>query len=237
VTDLPADVAGLAQPDAPTAADAPPRVVLFDFDGVLIRGDTFYLFVRARYARAPWRVVLALLCAPLLLAQLPFSRRVVLRTLVRVALLGLDGKRYQAVAGEFAAALVRRSRPFCRAGLRALRRHQAAGDRVLVVTGCEHVLVDAIFQQLGLTQLEVLASQLRPGWLGMRLARHNVGARKVQLLAQHGLTAWQMAYSDSRRDVPMLRAAIEAVLVNGTPALCKKVEKALGRAITRVEWF
>ena len=38
-------------------------------------------------------------------------------------------------------------------------------------------------------------------------------------------------------DVAMLKLAGEAVLVNGTPTLCKKVEKALGRAITRVEWF
>ena len=27
------------------------RVVLFDFDGVLIRGDTFAMFMRDRYAR------------------------------------------------------------------------------------------------------------------------------------------------------------------------------------------
>jgi len=63
------------------------------------------------------------------------------------------------------------------------------------------------------------------------------GARKVQLLAEHGLASWQVAYSDSLQDVPMLRPAAEAVLVNGTPALCKKVEKALGRVITRVDWF
>jgi phosphatidylglycerophosphatase C len=37
--------------------------------------------------------------------------------------------------------------------------------------------------------------------------------------------------------VPMLKPAREVVLVNGTPKLCKKVEKALGRTITRVEWF
>jgi phosphatidylglycerophosphatase C len=35
----------------------------------------------------------------------------------------------------------------------------------------------------------------------------------------------------------MLRQATEAVLVNGTPKLCKKVEKALGRTLTRVEWL
>jgi phosphatidylglycerophosphatase C len=35
----------------------------------------------------------------------------------------------------------------------------------------------------------------------------------------------------------MLKPAAEVVLVNGTPTLCRKVEKALGRAISRVDWF
>jgi phosphatidylglycerophosphatase C len=211
-------------------------VVLFDFDGVLIHGDAFYLFIRERYLRSLWRPLLALLCLPLLLVQLPFSRRLPVRMLVRIALLGLGEKRYQAIAGSFAATLARRPRQFCRDGLHALRRHQAGGDRVIVVTGCEQVLVSGILQQLGLTNLEVIASQLRPGWLGMRPLRHNVGRRKVQELAQQGLTTWQVAYSDSLHDVPMLKPAKEVVLVNGTPKLCKKVEKALGRTITRVEW-
>jgi phosphatidylglycerophosphatase C len=223
--------------DAVSVKAAGPRVVLFDFDGVLIHGDAFYLFMRERYKRAPWRVLLALLCLPLLLLQLPFSRRLPVRTLVRIALLGLGEKRYQAAAHAFAATLVQRSRQFCRDGLQALRRHQAAGDRVIVVTGCEHALVSSILQQLGLIQLEVLASQLRHGWFGMRPVWHNVGRRKVERLAQHGLTAWQVAYGDSMLDAAMLKLAAEAVLVNGTPTLCKKIEKALGRAVTRVEWI
>ena len=223
--------------DAVTAEAATQRVVLFDFDGVLFHGDAFYLFTRERYKRAPWRMLLALLCAPVLLLQLPFSRRLPLRTLVRIALFGLGEQRYQAAANAFAAVLVQRSRQFCRDGLQTLRRHQAAGDRVIVVTGCEHTLVSGILQQLGLTNLEVLASQLRRGWFGMRPLWHNVGRRKVEKLAQHGLTAWQVAYGDSMYDAPMLKVATEAVLVNATPTLCKKIEKALGRAVTRVEWF
>ncbi|OOG62106.1 haloacid dehalogenase [Rhodanobacter sp. B04] len=223
--------------DAVTAEAATQRVVLFDFDGVLFHGDAFYLFTRERYKRAPWRMLLALLCAPVLLLQLPFSRRLPLRTLVRIALFGLGEQRYQAAANAFAAVLVQRSRQFCRDGLQTLRRHQAAGDRVIVVTGCEHTLVSGILQQLGLTNLEVLASQLRRGWFGMRPLWHNVGRRKVEKLAQHGLTAWQVAYGDSMYDAPMLKVATEAVLVNATPTLCKKIEKALGHAVTRVEWF
>jgi phosphatidylglycerophosphatase C len=221
---------------ASTGGDAP-RVVLFDFDGVLIHGDAFYLFMRERYKRSWWRSPLALASLPLLLLQLPFSRSLPVRTLVRIALLGLGEQRYSEAAERFAAMLVRRPKQFCRDGLQALRRHQRAGDRVLVVTGCEHALVAAILQQLGLGGIEVLASQLRRGWLGMRPLRHNVGRRKVQLLQQQGLTAWQVAYGDSVQDAPMLKPAAEAVLVNGTPALCRKIEKALGRAVTRVEWF
>ncbi|TAM58242.1 MAG: haloacid dehalogenase-like hydrolase [Rhodanobacter sp.] len=228
------DAVSAVKPDTSAATS---RVVLFDFDGVLMHGDAFRLFMRERYARSPWRGLLALVCLPLLLVQLPFSRRLPAHMLVRIALLGVDERHYRVAACGFAAALARRPRQFLRDGLLALRRHQAAGDRVIVVTGCEHTLVNGILQQLGLTGLEVLASQLRPGWLGMRPHWHNVGARKVRQLAQHGLTAWQAAYSDALQDLPMLQPAAEVVLVNGTPTLCEKVEKALGRTITRVDWF
>ena len=223
------------------AAAAPcedtPRVVLFDFDGVLIRGDSFALFVRSRYAGSTWRKGMALLASPLLLLTWPLSRRLSLYLLVRIALFGLREPRYRVVADAFAATLARRPKQFCRDGLNRLRRHQADGDRVIVVTGCEDTLATGILRELGLAGVEVVASQLRPGWLGMRRRRHNVGRRKVQSLAEHGVAAWQVAYGDSMHDVAMLKQAGEAVLVNGTPKLCKRVEKALGRTLTRVEWF
>ena len=214
-----------------------PRVVLFDFDGVLIHGDAFYLFMRDRYRRSLLRKLLALLASPWLLLRLPFSRSLPMRTLVHIALLGVSQQRYNAAAQAFAATLARKPKQFCRDGLHALRRHQAAGDRVIVVTGCEHALVSGILAELGLSGVEVLASQLRPGWLGMRVKVHNIGRRKPQQLAAHGVGAWQQAYGDSAYDIPMLKGAAEAVLVNATPALCKKVERALGRSVTRVEWF
>lgn len=228
---------GESQRDEASVAEVTsPRVVLFDFDGVLIHGDAFHLFMRKRY-RSPLRCLMALLCLPLLLVLLPFSRRWPVRVLVFIALLGLREHGYRVAAESFAGHLARRPKQFCRDGLQALRRHQAQGDRVIVVTGCEHHLVSGILQQLGLAGIEVLASQLRPGWIGMRLKRHNVGRRKVQSLAEHGLSAWHVAYGDSMYDAAMLQVATEAVLVNGDPALCKKVEKVLGRAVSRVEWF
>ncbi|QNJ99952.1 HAD family hydrolase [Dyella telluris] len=225
------------EPAAAEAAVASPRTVLFDFDGVLIHGDAFYLFMRERYRRS-WLRKLGALCAlPWMLLVAPFSRKLAERALVHVGLMGLNEHRYRAAAEAFGASLVRRPRQFCRDGLNALRRHQAAGDRVIVVTGCEHVLVSHILAQLGLADLDVLASRLYSGPLGMRVKLHNVGRRKTAQLAAFGVSEWHVAYSDSLADAPMLKPAAEAVLVNGTPKLCKKLEKALGRTITRVDWF
>lgn len=220
----------------PGAADTARRVVLFDFDGVLIRGDTFAMFMRDRYARVRWRKGLVLVLSPWFLLTLPFSRRRVLRSLVHLGLLGLDEARYRDLAQAFAVALTRRPGLFVREGLSALRRHQAAGDRIVIVTGCEESLVRGVLAELGVADVEVLASQLRASRFGMRSDWHNIGRRKVELLARHGIEAWQVAYSDSNHDLPMLALAAEAVLVNATPKLCKRVEKALGRSVTRVEW-
>jgi phosphatidylglycerophosphatase C len=225
------------EPAAAEAVVGVTRTVLFDFDGVLIHGDAFYLFMRDRYSRSWLRKLGALFALPWMLLVAPFSRRLAERALVHVALIGLSEQRYKAVAEAFGAGLVRRPKQFCRDGLSALRRHQAAGDRVIVVTGCEHVLVSHILAQLGLGDVDVLASQLRPGLLAMRVKLHNVGRRKPAQLAAFGVSEWHVAYSDSAVDAPMLKPAAEAVLVNGTPKLCKRLEKALGRTITRVDWF
>lgn len=214
-----------------------PRTVLFDFDGVLFHGDSFYQFVRHRYEHAWLRKLAVLFALPWLLLQLPISRWLPVRTLVHIAFLGVNAQRYAVTAQAFAGQLVRRPKQFSRDALQALRKHQAAGDRVIVVTGCEHTLVSGILQQLGLSGVEVVASQMRPGPLGMRVKLHNIGRQKVKQLGAQGLQSWHVAYSDSSVDIPMLKVAGEAVLVNGEPQVCKKIERALGRSVTRVEWY
>lgn len=218
-----------------TEAAVVPAVVLFDFDGVLTHADTFELFVRERYDRAPWRKLLALLALPWLVLSWPLTRRLRL-SLVHIALLGVGQARYRAAVDDFAARLVRRPGHFCRDGIRALRRHQATGERVIIVTGCEHTLVESLLGQLGLGEVELVASQLKPGPLGLRVARHTIGAGKLAALGVHGVPAWRRAYGDSLHDLHMLKAAAEPVLVNGNPKLCKRVEQALGRPVERVAW-
>jgi phosphatidylglycerophosphatase C len=226
-----------AAPENAGADEAASRIVLFDFDGVLFQGDSFSMFMRDRYKQSFWRKVLALLTMPWWLICGLFSRWWAARALVHVALFGMGQKRYQQLAEAYADQLVRRPRQFYRDGLQALRKHVADGDQVFVVTGCEQVLAARLLSQLGLSEVGVIGSQIKPGWSGMRIKVHNVGRRKVQSLAASGIRGWRMAYGDSMLDVAMLKQAREAVLVNGTPKLCKRVEKAMGRSVTRVAWY
>jgi phosphatidylglycerophosphatase C len=214
------------------------RVVLFDFDGVVLRGDAFETFVRMRLDRAPWRKLLGLaMCLPLL-PTMPFTRRWVNKAFISSALMGMNEDAYRDLARAHGERLVRQPRRFHREALTRLRRHLADGDRVLVVTGCEAHLVQSIFAELGLDGLPILASRLKAGPLGMRVALHNVGRRKVESLQTAGIEPpWAVAYGDSHWDLPMLREAEEAVLVNATPKWCKRVERVLGRSVTRVHWY
>lgn len=213
------------------------RMVLFDFDGVVLRGDAFESFVRTRLDRAPWRKLLGLaLCLPLL-PTLPFTRHWIAKAFVASVLLGLSGDDYRRLAREHGMTLVRQPRRFHREALTRLRQHLADGDHVMVVTGCEEHLVRSIFDELGLGGLPILASRLRPGRLGMRVELHNIGRRKVETLKAAGVEPpWAVAYGDSQWDLAMMREAEEAVLVNATPKWCKRVERTLGRSVTRVHW-
>ncbi|KGI76904.1 haloacid dehalogenase-like hydrolase [Oleiagrimonas soli] len=223
--------------EAGTEAVAAQRIVLFDFDGVVLRGDAFAAFVRARLQRRRWRKWLGLsLCVPLL-PTLLFTRRWAVKALIFAVLCGLREDDYRRLAQAFGVELVRQPRRFHREALTRLRQHLAEGDRVMVVTGCEETLVRSIFDELGLRDLPILASRLRSGPLGMRVQLHNVGVRKIESLQAAGVQPpWAVAYGDSAYDLPMLRAADEAVLVNASPKWCKRVERVLGRSVTRVHW-
>jgi phosphatidylglycerophosphatase C len=226
----------MAGADMPGAC-AMPRVVVFDFDGVLHRGDAFVLFVRERYRRAPWRLAGLLLCLPWLVPLLLVARPRAIRALIHIGLWGMRPARYLAAVDAFAMRRARQPGSFIREGLRTLRRHQCAGARVIVATGCETTLAKRLLEELGLPDVEVIGSELRAGWFGMRAHYHNYGPRKAQALARAGLAGWHVAYTDAAEDLPLLRPAAEcAVLVNPAPKTRRRLERALGTRLRVVHW-
>lgn len=232
------DIPGETVADA-NADGAARRVVVFDFDGVLVRGDSYEQFLRERFARARWRLLPALPLLPLLPLLLRSARGKgwVARVFTRLATLGVGETRFRTHAEAFGRALARRPRAFLREGVATLRRHVAAGDRVLIVSASEETLLGAILEELGLGDIERIGTPVRAGWLGIRAAPHNYGATKLRSLAERGIApTWAVAYSDSLSDLPLLRGAARAVLVNPEPRALARFGRALGERVQVVYW-
>ncbi|WP_297922491.1 haloacid dehalogenase-like hydrolase [Metallibacterium sp.] len=220
------------------AAAATPRVVLFDFDGVLVRGDSFSGFLHARVRRQAWRLALLLPLLPALpLLLRRRGRRVLLHGAVRLLLLGTSLSRYRALAESHARVQALRRGFFVPDAVSALRRHLLRGDRVIVVTGCEEHLARALLQAVRLDGVELVASRLRRSWLGAVPAVHNVGREKLRQMEAHGVEPpFACVYSDAGADLPMLLAAERAVLVNPGESLRARMQARLGSRYAEVEW-
>jgi HAD superfamily phosphoserine phosphatase-like hydrolase len=232
---LASQAAPLLRPPATTAAP----VVVFDFDGVLIRGDSYAHLVRQALQRSWWRLVamLPVLAAAMPMLKLPALRRCGQRLLVRLAFVGWSTAQFNARAAELGRRLARDQQVVVGDAVAAARRHRSLGARVVVVTASAQPLARAVLDELGLSSVGLIASQPTCGRLGLRAPMRNHGAEKVRRLAAHGLVPpWQIAYSDSRSDLPMLHGARRPILVNPDARLLARARRKLGQRISSVAW-
>jgi phosphatidylglycerophosphatase C len=214
-------------------------VVLFDFDGVLIRGDSYAHLVRRALRRSRWRrlAMLPVLAAAMPMLQVPALRRYGQRLVVRLAFAGWSTAQFNACAAQFGRRLARDDRVVVGDAVAAARRHLASDARVVVVTASAQPLVRAVLDELGLPAVGLVASEPTGGWLGLRAALGNYGVEKVRRLAAHGLQPpWQSAYGDSLSDLPMLHSAVRPVLVNPDARLLAHARRELGPRISSVQW-
>lgn len=155
-----------------TTAAAPAAgrpVAVFDLDGTLLRGDTTVEFIRGLILRSRARTAAALLTAPLLgpLFFMPFVRRYAITVLLWIATAGLPARRVEAMVEQFAAEHAAEGNQI-RGVLDRLHAHLAAGDRVVIATGCADWLATATCRALGLDTVEVVAARLRQGRIFVR---------------------------------------------------------------------
>ncbi|HEY4293779.1 haloacid dehalogenase-like hydrolase [Luteibacter sp.] len=223
-----------------TAADVR-RVVLFDFDGVIVRHQTLELFVRERLSgMGRWRVLLALPLVPFvpLLIGSAAGNRFLGRVFLRVVTFGRSEAGCRRLMNAFGRAYARRPGVFCRDAVATLRRHVHTGDRVVIVTGNDKQMVESMLDEVNLGGCELMASQTRAGLFGMRFVSHNVHHAKVRTLDRAGIPRpWTIAYGDSLSDIPMLKAADAARLVNPTAKTLKKASRLLGDKLEVLYWY
>lgn len=215
------------------------RTVLMDFDGVIVREDSLGAFLRHRLLRAPWRLpaFLAASSAVAPLVGVPATRGRGLRLLLRAGFAGLSVEAYREAAAAFGTALGGRPGALLGPGVAAARAHLCDGDRVVVVTGSEETLARAVLDACGLGDVELVASRVGSTPLGLALVAHAYGPAKVtELLARGIAPPWDLAYSDSAADLPMLRGSRAAVLVNVGARAGSGVRAELRGRVVDVAW-
>jgi phosphatidylglycerophosphatase C len=208
------------------------RIVLFDFDGTLIRGDCVTGLLRRLLRTTYWRWVPALLAMPLILgflwwrtAQLPAM------FYLWLAMVGRSEVEYRQACAAFVADFTRDPQQrVIQVAMQRLRAHVAAGDRVYIVTAANESLAQAIWAAIdGPPVTALIGSQLRRGLGGWLWVFHCIGPRKVRALARAGVRPpYDVAYSDSSKDLPMLRAARQRVLVEPSARTLRRVRRELG---------
>jgi phosphatidylglycerophosphatase C len=210
--------------------------VVVDLDKVLLGGDASTLFLAGRLRQAPLRVLPLLFAAPLLLvgSALPWTRPLAARLLTRLAVGGRSGTDVEAVADAYRAALTRRPEAAVAEAIACVRAHLAAGDRVVVATGCEETMARGFLAAVGLGDVDVVGST---GTLVPLRVHRAMGETKVQALTERGHPPpWAAVYSDSASDLPLFAGTPRPVLVNAGERAVRDVTRALGRRPEVVRW-
>ncbi|MEO7386577.1 MAG: HAD-IB family hydrolase [Gammaproteobacteria bacterium] len=113
-----------------------------------------------------------------------------------------------------------------------LRRHQAVGDTVVLLSGTPQFVADALARELGVSRaIGTLCAAVGGRFLAEPPLRHPFGAGKRELVsglcAEFGVPASDVfAYGDSLHDLPLLRFAGHPVAVRPDVALRREAVAA-----------
>ncbi len=215
------------------------RIVVFDLDGTLVKGDTYLAFLIGFLRRRPARLARTLPLPVALALHFSGARdNSWLKTAFLTAVMGgVSRSDLDKWCGLFVENLLAQAvRP---RALARLRDHQVRGDHVILATASLDVYVEPFARRLGFH--DVICS--RAAWseddrLTGALEDGNChGKRKAELvairLAALGRAAVDIAYSDHEADRPLLEWARTAVAVNPTRRLARW---AKGRNVPIEDW-
>lgn len=221
-----------------TDGDAP--LVVFDFDHTLYDGDSGSHLFRWMIARSWWRIVLAVLVAPIaapMVAWLP-TRRYGISAFVWVGSVGLQRRRdLDALIDRYVDGhtdqIQQRLLPIA---LRVLREHRDQGDRVVIATGAPPELARAILAFVAHQDVPVIGTVVGPKLGAVTARRHCHHNEKVRMLREQGYIDIERAYSDSSADLPLLLAARAPVVVNPKADAVEMFRRTLPAGTPILNW-
>lgn len=190
-------------------------IVVYDMDGTLFHGDCGAAFIKHQIKGNFLRLLLSALIAPIAFPMLhiPSLRKLGVSTYLWTASVGISEAAYTILLNDYIGQY--RIRPI-EAVLTECRKDIADGRRVVIATGAGYEMASAFIRQLGMeNQVGLVTSKSRRFFGGMISSVQSNGEVKLQELIKQGYSPpYLRAYSDTATDLPILRAASQAFLVN-----------------------
>jgi len=204
-------------------------VVVFDFDGTLVKRDSFLDFACGYCARRPGRLLLVLALLPV---ALPLS----LRSWQRAASLLLWGMTLGTTTRSFVRALRRYATDTLPghaddAIFDELSAQLQAGNRVVIATGSMPLLVRSLLRARKVGPVPIVGTRLRRRWGGLVTHTHCIGKTKIrQLQLRLGISEWSTVYTDSFADRSLLRGARNITLVSPSGRTLRRTQRLIDDA-------
>jgi phosphatidylglycerophosphatase C len=194
------------------------KTVLFDFDGTLTVRDTVHGYYRALRASRPRRAIgMASVWTQVLLSHLGAnSPDAVKKAGFRAFIQGRPQEELETVGRSYVARV-----PLHAGVVDRLDRARAAGDRVMIVSASWQVYVRFFRPDVETVATTIDFVEGRASAMGTHLA----GSAKVAALRRVGIEKVDDAYSDSLLDLPLLRLADRAWLVEHN-GICRQLASA-----------
>jgi phosphatidylglycerophosphatase C len=216
------------------------RLAVFDLDGTLLAGDSTVAWVRALLSSSWLRCIAAAIALPawLFLIWIPSTRKVGASILLWIATVGYDQGAITHSIQTFAKSFEQGDRAirWRSDGLATMNSHLATKDRVVVVTAAPEWLAARLLASW--TEVRALGSRLVRRWGGWVIDEHCFGEEKCRALQENGYgSAWDVVYTDSYADAPLLAGATECgFIVNPRRGLVGKLKARTQSRIAPLHW-
>lgn len=215
---------------------------VFDFDKTIVSKDTGAAFIASIIHRSWLREALAALATPFAFALMArrATRKWGISVYLWIGTCGCSDDDLRAMCAKFAEAFFDPpigGRAFAGA-LDALREQDAAGRQLVVMSGSFDWIVRDILSRIAPGQYTIVASTHRRFMWGFIVDKHCVGQNKIQMARSAKVPdgPWDVGYSDSAWDVPMLRNCRTRYVVNPSNRTLERFKSAFGADFNVVRW-
>lgn len=202
----------------------PPKLVVYDLDGVITRKDTFTALIVRQLVRSPLRLFRSL---PLMSAMIGKRKAEASRKIAEIALAGMTDAGYDALVEQLGREFANEAKWMRPETVERIQCQYDSGVRVVIATATERRLAEALLAAAKIPYDLLSASLLEVTSSGLKVGDHRVGARKTEALLELDVAIASAEFvTDSVTDLPTAKVAASVVLIGASEGTRRRFGQA-----------